>query len=156
MQIFLVNAIMQMTRNNVYILYCGRLRFLRLEKFFLSCLNYNRSQSPSQRQWVFDENTEECCGWLLVLAKLSCVNHYLAPSTLSPRVTMTIMPGDEVILSRSLISNQYLSLQGAIIGHHQAIVDVKMYLPVPLCPQTWSTFEPRPPKLESPAFPAHR
>ena len=54
------------------------------------------------------------------------------------------------------VTDQYLSLQGAIIGHHQAIVDVKMYLPVPLCPQTWSTFEPRPPKLESPAFPAHR
>ena len=54
-----------MTRNKVYILYCGRLRFLRLEKLFLSCLNYNRSQSPSQRQWVFDENTEDQVLWLV-------------------------------------------------------------------------------------------
>ena len=54
-----------MTRNNVYILYCGRLRFLRLEKLFLTCLNYNRSQSPSQRQWVFDENTEDQVLWLV-------------------------------------------------------------------------------------------
>ena len=65
MQIFLVNAIMQMTGNKIDILYCGRSRFLLLEKFFLSCLNYKRSQSPSQRQWVCDENTEDKVLWLV-------------------------------------------------------------------------------------------
>ena len=155
MQIFLVNAIMQMTRNNVYILYCGRLRFLRLEKLFLTCLNYNRSQSPSQRQWVFDENTEDQVLWLV-----ASVGKVVLCESLSS--TINIIPScdnDNYARRRGdlvQVTDQYLSLQGAIIGHHQAIVDVKMYLPVPLCPQTWSTFEPRPPKLESPAFPAHR
>ena len=54
-----------MTGNKIDILYCGRSRFLLLEKFFLSCLNYNRSQSPSQRQWVCDENTEDKVLWLV-------------------------------------------------------------------------------------------
>ena len=54
-----------MTGNKIDILYCGRSRFLLLEKFFLSCLNYKRSQSPSQRQWVCDENTEDKVLWLV-------------------------------------------------------------------------------------------
>lgn len=164
MQIFLVNAIMQMTGNKIDILYCGRSRFLLLEKFFLSCLNYNRSQSPSQRQWVCDENTEDKVLWLVasvgkvVLCESLSSTINIIPSCDNDNYaqeTRWSCPGHwsatHTIIHYWTSSTHWMTFYLA-----EVIVDVKMYLPVPLCPQTWSTFEPRPLKLESPAFPAHR